>query len=75
LAFDRFEVLTTYASLARAKKMGPYSSLIETYLKIVYLIVYASIVGLGAGFDMCLTIYYLTTVSRNMVLQYEASSA
>lgn len=55
--------------------MGPYSSLIETYLKIVYLIVYASIVGLGAGFDMCLTIYYLTTVSRNMVLQYEASSA
>jgi len=55
--------------------MGPYSSLIETYLNILYFIVYASIVGLGAGSDVCLTIYYLTTVSPNVVLQYEASSA
>lgn len=75
MAFDRSEVLTTCARLARAKEMGPYSSLIETYLNILYFIVYASIVGLGAGSDVCLTIYYLTTVSPNVVLQYEASSA
>ncbi len=32
-------------------------------------------VGLGAGSAVCLTIYYLTTVSPNVVLQHEASSA